>query len=150
MVATAAGGRLDDVAQELFEVLTRLAVAVRRGRRRDGGLKEIEFHTLAILQECRTMIVGDIQRMLGVLPAQMSRVIRSLEDRPQPLIVCRINPRDKRKIDVQLTEAGEKVLLDFQATRVRRIADLLHGLSDEEQERLRQLLDRVHRLLERR
>jgi DNA-binding MarR family transcriptional regulator len=149
MVATARGGRLDDVARELFELLTQLGVSVRRGRRRESGLKEVEFHTLAILQERGTMIVGDIQRLLGVLPAQMSRIIRSLEDRPQPLLACRINPRDKRKIDVQLTGAGEKALLEFQSVRVRRIADQLHDLSDDEQERLLQLLDRVHGLLER-
>jgi hypothetical protein len=42
------------------------------------------------------------------LPAQMSRIIRSLEARERPMIVCRINPQDKRKIDVCLTAAGEK------------------------------------------
>lgn len=149
MVATARGGRLDDVARELFDLLTQLGVSARRGRRRESGLKEVEFHTLAILQERGTMIVGDIQRLLGVLPAQMSRIIRSLETRPQPLIACRINRCDKRKIDVQLTDAGEKALLEFQSVRVRRIADQLHDLSDDEQEHLLQLLDRVHGLLER-
>lgn len=149
MVATARGSRQEDVARELFDVLTQLGVAARRGRRRDGGLKEVEFHTLAILQERGTMIVGDIQRLLGVLPAQMSRIIRSLENRTEPFISCRINPRDKRKIDVQLTEAGEKALLEFQTVRVRRIADQLQDLSDDEQEHLLQILDRLHGLLER-
>lgn len=148
MVATARGARIDDVARELFELLTHLGVSTRRGRRRDSTLKEAEFHALSMLQERGTMIVGDIQRLLGVLPAQMSRIIRSLENRPQPLIACHINPRDKRKIDVQLTDAGEKALLEFQDIRVRRIADQLHDLSDDEQSHLLQLLDRVHGLLE--
>src|SRR5947209_6653659 len=107
MVATARGGRLEELAHELFDVLRQLSVTTRRGRRREDDLKELEFHTLAILQERGTMIVGDIQRLLGVLPAQMSRVIRGLENRAEPLIACRINPHDKRKIDVQLTESGE-------------------------------------------
>src|ERR1051325_3559944 len=100
MVATVRAGRLDEVARELFEVLTQLGLAARRARRGEGGLKEVEFHTLAILLERGTMIVGDIQRLLGVLPAQMSRIIRALEGRPTPLISCRIHPRDKPKIDV--------------------------------------------------
>ena len=54
-----------------------------RRRRRLGDLKEVEFLTLAILQANGTMIVGDIQRILGVLPAQMSRIIRSMEQRPR-------------------------------------------------------------------
>ena len=114
-----------------------------------GDLKEIEYLTLAILQDRGTMIVGDIQRILGVLPAQMSRVIRSLEARQWPLIGCRINPDDKRKIDVGLTEAGEKALLEYQGVHVRRIAELLHDMTEEDQESLVHLLEKVRTLLER-
>ena len=149
MVATAGRNRLEEIAQDLFEVVTQLCLTVPRGRRREGDLKEIELLTLSILQERGTMIVGDIQRILGVLPAQMSRVIRSLEDRPEALIACRINPQDKRKIDVCMTDAGEKTLLEYQAVRVRRIAELLHDLTEEEQGSLIHLLDRVRGLLER-
>ena len=105
MVATTRP-RIEDVAHDLFEIVTHLCIATPRGRRRTSDLKEVEFLTLAILHDRGTAIVGDIQRMLGILPAQMSRVIRSLENRPEPLIACRINPRDKRKIDVCLTESG--------------------------------------------
>ena len=134
--------RLEVIAQDLHEVLTHLCLAAPR-KRRAGDLKEIEFLALAILQERRTMIVGDIQRLLGVLPAQMSRVIRSLEARQWPLIECRINPQDKRKIDVVLTEAGEKALLEYQSVRVSRIAELLHDLSEEDQEILVHLLEKI-------
>ena len=125
-MAIGTGHRVEDIAQDLFEVVTQICLSSLRGRRRSGDLKEVEFLTLSLLHAQGTMIVGDIQRLLGVLPAQMSRVIRALENRSQPLIVCRINPRDKRKIDVQLTESGEKALTDFQAIRVRRIAEQLH------------------------
>jgi DNA-binding MarR family transcriptional regulator len=149
MVATARRGRLEEIAEDLFDVVTRVCLTAPRGRRRSGDLKDIEYHTLAILQGRGTMIVGDIQRLLGVLPAQMSRVIRSLEDRPLPLIACRINPQDKRKIDVGMTEAGEKAVRDYQSVRVHRIAELLQDLTDAEQESLVHLLDRLRDLLER-
>jgi DNA-binding MarR family transcriptional regulator len=148
MVSTARRGRLDDLAQDLFDVLARVGAAAPRGRRRAGDLKDIEYHTLALLHERGTMIVGDIQRQLGVLPAQMSRIIRALEDRPLPLIACRINPHDKRKIDVDLTEAGEKALEEYQSDRVRRLAELLHDLTEGEQESLVLLLDRLRTLLD--
>src|SRR5262249_1580944 len=111
--------------------------------------KEVEFLTLSILQEHGTMIVGDIQRLLGVLPAQMSRIIRALEARDHPFIACRINPRDKRKIDVCLTESGERALLDYQALRVDRIVGLSGVLREEEQEDLNRLVDKLHGLLDR-
>jgi DNA-binding MarR family transcriptional regulator len=137
------------MAHDLFEVITRLCLTVPRGRRKGDDLKEIEFYTLSLLQERGTMIVGDIQRVLGVLPAQMSRIIRSLETRPGPMISCRINPQDKRKIDVRMTEAGEKALMEYEAVRVRRIAELLQDLSDDDQAGLVHLLERVRGLLDR-
>jgi DNA-binding MarR family transcriptional regulator len=149
MVATGTGDRLEEIAQDLFEVFTQLCLAALRGLRRVGDLKEVEFLTLSILQDHGTMIVGDIQRQLGILPAQMSRVIRSLETRERPLISCRINPHDKRKIDVGLTTAGQKALMDYQAVRVSRIGELLRNLSEEDQDELNRMLEKLRNLLER-
>src|SRR5947209_11988338 len=142
-MATGTGQRLEDIAQDLFDVFTRLGLSTLRGRRRAGDLKEVEFLTLSILQAHGTMIVGNIQRMLGVLPAQMSRIIRSLEGRDRPLISCRINARDKRKIDVYLTAAGEKALLEYQGARVGRLVELLRDLSEEDQEDLVRLVEQL-------
>src|SRR5271163_371376 len=113
-MATGISPRIEDLAHELFQVVTQICLSTLRGRRRSGDLKEVEFLTLSLLQAQGIMIVGDIQRILGILPAQMSRVIRSLENRERSLIQCRINSRDKRKIDVELTPNGEKALLDYQ------------------------------------
>ena len=139
--------RLDDIAHELFQLVTQICLSTLRGRRRGGELKEVEFLTLSLLSSGGTMIVGDIQKLLGILPAQMSRVIRALENRDRPLIQCRINPRDKRKIDVCLTGNGEKMLLEYQSKRVGRIVERLQTLSDDEQEELIRALTRLHGLL---
>jgi DNA-binding MarR family transcriptional regulator len=142
MLASAAALRHEEVAHQLFSVVTRFSLCLPRGRRHIGDLKEIEFLTLSLLHERGSMIVGNIQRLLGVLPAQMSRIIRSLESRDRPLISCRINPQDKRKIDVVLTAAGEKALNEYQGQRIRGIADVLRQLSEEDIEGLHELLDK--------
>src|SRR5260370_1583823 len=105
MPGTGTAVRPDELAEELFDVLTRLGFGGARGRRRDGALKDLEFRTLALLQRRKTMTVGDIQRRLGVLPAQMSRVLRALEGRQVPFLNCHIHPLDKRKINVGPTPA---------------------------------------------
>src|SRR5205807_8664244 len=136
-MATGIGHRVEDIAHELFQVVTQICLATLRGRRRAGDLKEVEFLTLSLLQSNGILIVGDIQRVLGILPAQMSRVIRSLENRNDPLIECRINPRDKRKIDVCLTPTGERSVAEYQGVRVGRlIAELQHRLADDPEELL--------------
>ncbi len=149
MLVSGTGVRHEELAHQLFSVVTQFCLAMPRGRRRAGDLKEVEFLTLTILHGRGTMIVGDIQRLLGVLPAQMSRVIRSLEARDRPLIACRINPADKRKIDVGLTHAGEKALLDYRGVRIRGIADLLRRLPDDDVEGVQHLLDKLQALPER-
>ena len=146
-MATGIGPRTEDLAQELFQVVTQICLATLRGRRRTGDLKEVEFLSLSLLQAHGTMTVGAIQKVLGILPAQMSRVVRSLEDRDRPLIQCRINPRDKRKIDVGLTNAGEKMLNDYQAKRVARLTERLASLPEEDQEELIHALTKLHALL---
>jgi DNA-binding MarR family transcriptional regulator len=146
VVASRAEARREEMALDLFELVTQLGLTAPRGRRRAEGLKEVEYLTLAALQDRGTMIVGDIQRLLGVLPAQMSRIIRALESRPASLVACRINPRDKRKVDVCLTDFGRKALLDYQLARVGRIAALLRDLPDEDQERLSHVLDKLRGL----
>jgi DNA-binding MarR family transcriptional regulator len=147
-MATGTSHRIDDIAQELFQVVTQICLSTLRGRRRSGDLKEVEFLTLSLLQANGTMIVGDIQRILGILPAQMSRVIRALENRERALIQCRINPRDKRKIDVELTAHGEKALLDYQGKRVGRIVEQLNSLTDDDQEDMIHALNKLHGLLD--
>jgi DNA-binding MarR family transcriptional regulator len=149
MVASGTAVRLEDMGRDLFDLVTQIGLTALRGRRRVGDLKEVEFLTLTLLQDHGTMIVGDIQRQLGVLPAQMSRIIRSLENRDRPLIACRINPRDKRKIDVCLTEAGERSLGEYQEMRVNRIVGLLRDLPEEDQEDFTRLVDKLRGLLDR-
>jgi DNA-binding MarR family transcriptional regulator len=143
-MATSTDGQLAQISRELFELVTHITMSALRGRRRSEDLKELEFLTLSILQDQGTMIVGDIQRLLGVLPAQMSRIIRSLENGEKPLIACRINASDKRKIDVCLTDFGEKILMEYQSVRVARIGKLLSNLSDEDQEDLLRVLEKLN------
>ena len=146
MIASGSVVRPDELARQLFSVATRFCLALPRGRRRAGDLKDIEFLTLTILSSHGTMIVGDIQRLLGVLPAQMSRIIRSLEARDRPLIACRINPHDKRKIDVCLTAAGEKALAEYRDYRVSGIAELLRRLPEDDLEEVHGVLDKLQLL----
>lgn len=139
----------NQLARRSFQLITQLMLTLPLGRRRSAAdLKELEFLTLALLQRRQTMIVGDLHRLLGVLPAQMSRIIRSLEHREPPLIACQINPQDKRKVDVHLTDAGEQALEDYVSPRIVAIADLLTQLSDDERDEFAHLLERLQDLAE--
>ncbi len=144
MVATGTEMRVQEIAQDLFDLITQFCLVSPRGRRRSGDLKEVEFLTLSLLHHHDTLIVGDIQRQLGVLPAQMSRIIRSLETRERPLIACRINSHDKRKIDVALTPEGIAAFLEYQSARIGSIHHLIGKLAEEDLDDLQRLLAKLH------
>ncbi len=148
-MATGTSSQTLGLAQDLFEVLTQISLATQPHQRRGMELKELEFLTLSILHAHQPMIVGNIQRLLGVLPAQMSRIIRALENREPPLISCEINTRDKRKVDVHLTEAGHQALLDYQEVRVSRLSAILANASDDDQEDLTRLIHQLTSILDR-
>jgi DNA-binding MarR family transcriptional regulator len=147
MIASGTDVSVADLAHRLIETVEQLGVPIPRARRKHGEIKEDEFLTLSILHQHETLIVGDIQRQLGVLPAQMSRIIRSLEERDPPLIACRINPQDKRKIDVVLTPAGARAHQEHQAGRAQAVASLLARLPGEDLDDLQRLLEKVHELI---
>ncbi len=147
MPASGTGTRGQELARHVFDLITQFGLVAPRHRRRSGDLKEIEFLTLSLLHQHGTLIVGDIQRQLGVLPAQMSRIIRSLESRDRPLIECRINSNDKRKIDVVLTAAGLAAFESYLSARVGSIARLVGKLPEDDLEELHRLVDKLHDLL---
>jgi DNA-binding MarR family transcriptional regulator len=125
---------LDQMAEEIF-ALTVVSWRQRLATRHSGDaveLSESQFLTLdALVRASATLTVGEIQRNIGVLPAQMSRIIRSLESAfAKPLIKCDLNRTDKRKIDVTLTTSGRKAYEEFRDSRLAKTVDILRHLED--------------------
>jgi DNA-binding MarR family transcriptional regulator len=138
---------LKDFVEEVFAISRDFWMAQSRSRgRHETEITETEFLTLdLLLKATETMTVGDIQRKIGVLPAQMSRVIRSLENKgDQPLISCRINQSDKRKIDVELTPAGRKAHEEYRRMKLGGIERMLLSMSDQDRNELLRLLRIIH------
>ena len=141
--------QLNQLADEMFE-LTNLVAALRsRSHKADSEeLSETEFLTLNLLAQHGTLNVGDIQRELGILPAQMSRVTRALEGKAVgPLVMCSINEQDRRKIDVRATPAGSKAYATYRDARLgmtmRVLAVLTLSERDEFMRIMRKMRDHI-------
>ena len=124
---------LDQMAEEMFS-LNMLAWRERVASKRQAetDLSESQFLAIDTLVNAPGVLtVGEIQRAIGVLPAQMSRIIRSLESNfDKPLIKCELNQQDKRKIDVTMTAEGKKVYNEFRGVRLAKNLQILKGLPD--------------------
>ncbi|MGN6368204.1 MAG: MarR family winged helix-turn-helix transcriptional regulator [Phycisphaerae bacterium] len=118
------------MAEEVFAI----AVSTWKQRlaaRSSAELSESQYLTLDLILRAESIpTVGELQRAIGVLPAQMSRIIRSLETGfDKPLIHCQLNPADKRRIDVHATDEGRKTYRDFRNARLAKTRDTLQFLS---------------------
>ncbi len=143
---------LERLAEEILE-LSNLGSRSRAAKRSHGAmdLSESEFLALDTLAKQEPMTVGQLQRAIGVLPAQMSRVVRSLESKTdEPLIHCAINARDRRRIDVTLTDAGRHMYHDYRESRLSGTVEVLAELKDRDRREFMRLLRLIRRLLEQR
>lgn len=126
-----------DVSALVGEVFDLMKIGfAARARARSGQPEEIteaEFLALDALMEYDMLTVGEIQRRIGVLPAQMSRIVRSLEGKSADgLVTCTINPDDRRRIDVVITARGRKAHQSYQATRLSFVSNILTDLSPDD------------------
>jgi DNA-binding MarR family transcriptional regulator len=143
---------LHQMAEEIF------ALAVLNWRQRLASkqdpnvaeLSESQYLTLDILmRSATTPTVGEIQKNIRVLPAQMSRIIRSLETAfDKPLIHCQLNQNDKRRIDVAATDEGRRIYEDFRAARLSKTRKILQFLSGEDQAEFVRICRRIRELQE--
>lgn len=143
---TTASDSLSQMAEEIF-ALTVMSWRQRiTSRQSDASeLSETQFLTLdSLVNAGSSLTVGEIQRSIGVLPAQMSRIIRSLESGfAKPLIQCVLNTTDKRKIDVTLSALGKRLYDEFRGARLAKTVDILQHLTDHD----RQEFIRICRLI---
>ncbi|RME41686.1 MAG: MarR family transcriptional regulator [Planctomycetota bacterium] len=142
---------LDKMASEIFDLY--LLIAIARSRRPVGqdDLSESEFVTLDVLSKEEPLTIGQIQKRVGVLPAQMSRIIRALEEQSgRGYVECRINPKDRRRVDVYLTAAGRKAHADYRATRLRSMHEVLAVLPPEDRLDFMRMLRKIHEAFEKR
>jgi len=135
--------QLKDFTEEIFSISKDFWVIQSRSKgKHQTEITETEFLALDLLiRSDEPLTVGDIQRHIGVLPAQMSRVIRSLESKADgPLITCQINPQDKRKINVSLTETGRRAHQDYRKMKLGGIEKMLLGMSEHDRTELIRLM----------
>lgn len=83
----------------------------------------------------------DLTERLGIQPGSASEIVSKLEG--GGLITRTPNPRDRRTMDVQLTESGREEAVRAEAERRERRAELFSCLSEEEKSTLTGLLEKL-------
>ena len=135
---------LDRMAAEIFELYRLIALA--RSHRPSGpdDLSEAEFLTLDLLTKHQLRTIGEIQKEIGVLPAQMSRIVRALEEQGgRGYVECKINARDRRRIDVSLTKGGAKAYENYRTARLGSMYEILRVLAPNDRIEFMRMLGQI-------
>lgn len=137
--------RVEQMAEEVFDLAKFVWIAGGAQHQKDEyDLSESEFLTLDMLTKTDSLTVGELQRGVGVLPAQMSRLIRNLERKGErPLVACSLNPDDKRKIDVTITQEGRKAHHAYQSAKLAATIDVLNELDEKDRSELIRIIRQI-------
>ncbi len=138
------------LALQMFD-LTKLSWLRSQREKLKGGydLSESEFLTLDALEDADSLSVGQLRRLVGVLPSQMSRIIKALEQRyDEKLVLCSINAQDKRKIDVSITPRGQRAIAAYRRAKIHMIAASLRLLSAKDFAAFARIMERIGTTME--
>ena len=140
---------LDQMVEEIFALFKVIAAARSRRPSSSSDLSETEFLALDVLAKDGPLTIGEVQKRIGVVPAQMSRVIRSLEvEGGRGYVECKINPKDRRRIDVSLTDSGTKALGAFRQARLASFYIVLEALDPADRTEFMRMLKCIHNAFE--
>ena len=133
------------LALQIFEITKRNWIASQREKMKSGfDLSESEFLTLDSLEDVESLSVGELRQHVGVLPAQMSRIIKALEQRyDEKLVLCAINPEDKRKVDVSITPRGRRVVAGYRRAKILSSIEGLGRMDDKDLANFSAILEKI-------
>lgn len=120
---------LDDVASELA-----IGVGLLRRRLRQlpaaGGVSEPEMSALVRIDRGGPATNSDLARLEQISPQSMNATLAGLERRG--LVGRAADPADRRRVVLELTDAGREAVRSRRAARRRQIAEALARLDPEE------------------
>ena len=130
-----------DCGREVLEVVPLVMQTIRAEMRRHSapGLSVPQLRTLAYLNRHGGASLGDVAEHIGLSLPSMSKLIEGLVARK--LVTREADAKDRRRVQLGLTARGQELLAAARQATVVRLAALLGGLSAQEQERLRGVLE---------
>lgn len=123
------------------ERLTRLLRFCGKALHHGMGGKASQQRILAIMYRHEVMTQRELMEIIGIQSGSMSELLGKIEEKG--LLIREKNARDKRNVDVRLTEAGRREAERVRQERKKLEQHLFAALSDEEKQELCALLSKV-------
>src|SRR6266404_1668747 len=137
-------------AKEGFETADRLHSAAihllrrLRVRDRESGVGPAQLSALSVLVFGGPRSLGELADAEQVRPPTMSRIVAGLE---RAGLVKRRKTEDGRRVRLEASARGTKILQEGRLRRVESLAKALYALSEKEQKLLGQLVELMQRVI---
>jgi len=131
----------DKLHSAAIHLLRRLRV-----RDRESGIGPAQLSTLSVLVFGGPRSLGELADAEQVRPPTMSRIVSGLE---RTKLVKRHATEDGRRVRLEATAKGTKILSEGRQRRVEWLAQALASLSETEQQQLGELVELLQQVIRR-
>ncbi|MCD7990429.1 MAG: MarR family transcriptional regulator [Clostridia bacterium] len=105
------------------------------------GGKTGQQRILAMLAERGIITQRELQDMLGVQSGSLSEILNKVET--SGYIMRRQNEKDRRQMNLELTESGRETARNFREEHMRKARTMFDGLTEDEKKQLSSLLEKM-------
>src|SRR5712664_1700270 len=138
-----AGGETFETADRLHSAAIHLLRRLRV-RDRESGVGPAQLSALSVLVFGGPRSLGELADAEQVRPPTMSRIVAGLE---RAGLVKRRKTEDGRRVRLEASAKGTKILQEGRLRRVESLAKALYALSEKEQKLLGQLVELMQRVI---
>src|SRR6266403_190519 len=138
-----AGGQSFEAADRLHSAAIHLLRRLRV-RDRESGVGPAQLSALSVLVFGGPRSLGALADAEQVRPPTMSRIVAGLE---RAGLVKRRKTEDGRRVRLEASARGTKILQEGRLRRVESLAKALYALSEKEQKLLGQLVELMQRVI---
>src|SRR5256884_3540282 len=129
----------DKLHSAAIHLLRRLRV-----RDRESGIGPAQLSALSVLVFGGPRSLGELAEAEQVRPPTMSRIVSGLE---RAGLVRRGKTEDRRRVRLEATAKGTRILQEGRRRRVESLAQALSSPSSEDREKLSALLDHLEKVI---
>jgi DNA-binding MarR family transcriptional regulator len=112
----------------------------------EENFTKAQFTVLGIVAARGSIAMSALAEHTGILKQQMTRIVDQLEDRGY--VRRERSTRDRRSVDVYVTEQAKAYLADFEVRIVQRIVTSIQPLTDSQRQQLLDSFDTINTLLQ--
>ena len=138
-----AGGETFETADRLHSAAIHLLRRLRV-RDRESGVGPAQLSALSVLVFGGPRSLGELADAEQVRPPTMSRIVAGLE---REGLVRRHATEDGRRVRLEASAKGTKILQEGRKRRVQSLAQALSVFSSEDREKLHELIDHLEKVI---